>query len=274
MLRAKIKAAEDELQAAEAVKAAANTGATKILSAPLSRDEIELRNAMVRKAIEDNAEVKQWQSLLVPKQMQLLQIETTAELGKKHPSYLQLQNEIAKAEQKLEELKQKLAAPIQKEVEFSLRGRRSDGAATEPSDAVLLDRRREELAQMRSQLQTYELAEKNVRTTYAEELKKYLTQDEQYSEVNLLHRFKKDELAQSQKVLERIMERRIALQTEPGAPPVVWHEPAKVPETPSELPYKAMALAGALALCLPYIAGLVALVLWNLGRLIRKLEPQ
>ena len=206
------------MQAAEAVKAAANTGATKILSAPLSRDEIELRNAMVRKAIEDNAEVKQWQSLLVPKQMQLLQIETTAELGKKHPSYLQLQNEIAKAEQKLEELKQKLAAPIQKEVEFSLRGRRSDGAATEPSDAVLLDRRREELAQMRSQLQTYELAEKNVRATYAEELKKYLTQDEQYSEVNLLHRFKKDELAQSQKVLERIMERRIALQTERGAP--------------------------------------------------------
>ena len=79
-------------------------------------------------------------------------------------------------------------------------------------------RQREELTQMRSQLQADEIAEKNMRTSYSEELKKYLTQVEQFSEENLLLRFKKDELAQSQKVLERIMERKIALETEKGAP--------------------------------------------------------
>ena len=107
------------------------------------------------------------------------------------------------------------------------------------------------------------------------ELKKYLTQVEQSSEENLLLRFKKGELAQSQKVLERIMERQFAPETEARVPrQVVWLDPAKVPVTPGELPYKAMALACSLALCLPYVASLVALVLWNLGKLIHKLEPQ
>ena len=34
-----------------------------------------------------------------------------------------------------------------------------------------------------------------------------------------------------------------------------------------------MAISGMGAFCLPYVAGLIALVLWNLGKLIRKLEP-
>ena len=63
----------------------------------------------------------------------------------------------------------------------------------------------------------------------------------------------KDELVEKQKVLERITERQIALQTERAAPRrVIWHEPARVPEAPVEVvPYRSMALAGLLALCLP-----------------------
>jgi len=46
------------------------------------------------------------------------------------------------------------------------------------------------------------------------------------------------------------------------------------PEAPVELlPYRNMALAGLVGLCLPYVGGLIALILWNLGKLIRKLEP-
>ena len=106
---------------------------------------------------------------------------------------------------------------------------------------------------MQSQLQTYELAEKTSARTYAVELKKYLTQVEQCSEENLLLGFKKDELAQKQKVLERITERQIALQTERAPPQVVWHEPAKVPIAPVELvPYKKMTMAGLLALLAPF----------------------
>ncbi len=87
--------------------------------------------------------------------------------------------------------------------------------------------------------------------------------------------FKKDELKEAQSVLARISDRLIALQTEQSAPPrVVWHEEAKVPETPvAGLPYRWMILAGLAAFCLPFVGGFVALLLWHLGRLIGKLEP-
>ena len=282
MLSAAIKAAEEDLRTADEAGAAHDEAAAKASAAQqskkekekrvLSKDEIELRDAMVRKAIEDNAEVKQWHSLLVPKQMQLLQIETTAEQGKQHPSYLQLQNEIAKAEQKLEELKQKLAAPIQKEAEFSLRARRSDGVN---NGVTMIAKRREKLEQMRSELRTFEIAEGNLREAYNKRLNELFQQREQLSNEKLNLKFKKDELAQAQTVLTKITERQVALQTERSAPPrVIWHEPAKAPQAPVErLPYRNMVLAGLCGLCLPYAGGMLALILWNLGKLIRKLEP-
>ncbi|MGO9111696.1 MAG: hypothetical protein ACLP9L_20920, partial [Thermoguttaceae bacterium] len=116
MLSARIKATEEELDAAQKASTAENNIPIKAAAVPLSKEEIEWRNAMVYRAVEDNAEVKLWHSLLVPKQMQLLQIETTAELGKQDPSYIKLLKEITKAEQKIDELKHKLAVPIQKEV--------------------------------------------------------------------------------------------------------------------------------------------------------------
>jgi hypothetical protein len=128
---------------------------------------------------------------------------------------------------------------------------------------------------MRSQLHTYEIAEGTVRSAFAEQLKRCLTEVAHFSEENLNLTFKKEELARAEKVLERITDRQIALQTEKSAPErVVWHQPAIAPAVPVEaLPYRNMVLAGLLAFCFPYAAGLFALVLWNLGKLIRKLEP-
>jgi len=243
----------------------------KLAAAPLSKEETELRDAMVWRAVEDNAEVKQWYSLLIPKQMQLLQIETTADLGKLHPSYIKLEKEIGKAEQKLEELKQKLAAPIQKEVEFSLRANRRDSG---DNAVMILAKRREELARMRNTLRSYELAEAHLREEYHTKLDTFLKQLKNVSEENVELTFKKDELKEKEGVLARIAERQIALQTERSAPTrVIWHEKAKASEAPGDMPYGYMALAGVVGLCLPYAAGLLALVLWNLGKLIRKLEP-
>ncbi len=283
MLSARIRASEEELRVAEeaekastmqtaAEKAAQSDAATKAAAVPLSKEEIDLRDAMVWRAIEDNAEVRQWCSLLVPKQMQLLQIETTAELGKQDPSYIKLQKEIAKAEQKLDELKQKLVTPIQKEVEFSLRAKRGDRVN---GGGTFLARSRSELARLRTELRSYEIAEDNLRLEYKNRSQKFLKELEQLGAENVNLTFMKDELAEKEKVLKRITERQVALETERAAPPrVIWHEPARIPEAPVEAwPYKQLALAGLVGLCFPYAAGLFALILWNLGRLIRKLEP-
>ena len=59
---------------------------------------------------------------------------------------------------------------------------------------------------------------------------------EQSSGERLNLMFKKKELAQAEKVLARISDRMIAMQTERSAPPrVIWDEPAKVPEEPIEV---------------------------------------
>jgi len=75
-----------------------------------------------------------------------------------------------------------------------------------------------------------------------------------FSVENLNLTFRKDELAQAEKVLERVTERQIALQTERSAPPrVKLLDPAKPPPAPVEiLPFKKMALAGLLGLCFPF----------------------
>ena len=77
-------------------------------------------------------------------------------------------------------------------------------------------------------MRSYEIAEENLRKAYSSQLKKFLTELEQVSGENVNLTFMKDELAQPQKVLERITERLIALQTERAAPArVIWHQPAK-----------------------------------------------
>ena len=85
MLTAKIKAAEDELQVAEAAeaaeaKAAAKAGAAetaaqkeaveKILAAPLSPQEIIHRDLMVEQALATNHDVQQLESMIRSKRMQ------------------------------------------------------------------------------------------------------------------------------------------------------------------------------------------------------------
>jgi len=275
MLSAQISANEEEFAVLEKASASKKTAegdtSNNAAAVSLTKEEIDLRDAMIRRAVEDNAEVKQWYSLLVPKQMQLLQIETSTELGKQHPSYIKLQKEIAKAEQTLNELKQKLTVPIQKEAEFTLRAKLGDSGDNE---VTTLAKRREELARMRNTLRVLGIAESNLQAEYKKKMTDRMSQLRQVSQENVNLTFLKDELAEKEGVLKRIAQRQIALQTESSAPTrVIWHEPAKPPDAPGELPYGYMALAGLGGLCLPYAAGLIALILWNLGKLIRKLEP-
>jgi len=244
MLAARIKAGEEDLRSAEP----AAGDRAKAAAAPLSKEELALRDAMVVRAVAENGDVKQWDSMLAAKQAKLQQIETIATRGKEDPAYIELRKEIVRDQKSLEELKQKMAGPIQTEAEYTLRAKRSDGEVT------ILGKRREEVARMRCDLRGYEIAEDNLRSAYSGQLKKFLTEIEQVSGENVNLTFMKDELAQAQKVLERITERQIALQTERGAPPrVIWHEPARAPEAPvEEFPTRNMALAVLACLCMPF----------------------
>ncbi len=132
--------------------------------------------------------------------------------GKEDPLYLKAQKEIAIYEQNLEEFKRQVSGPIRADVELSLRSNGSAGGV------VAIDGRHEELARLRNALRSYEIAEENLRKAYSSQLKKFLTEFEQVSGENVNLTFMKDELTQAQKVLERITERLIALQTERAAP--------------------------------------------------------
>ena len=143
------------------------------------------------------------------------------------------------------------------------------------SESATLAARRDELARLKVELRGCEIAEENLRSAYATQLSKSLRDREQLSGESLNLKFKKDELAKKEAVLARISDRLIALQTEQSAATrLIWHEPAKIPQVPVEAHlYRKMAVAGAAGFCFPYVAGFIALVLWNLGLLIGRLEP-
>ena len=248
MLDARLKAGEEELRAAERADAARSDAQAKAEAAPLSKDEIKLRDAIVARTIAENPEVKQLESLLAAKRAKLQQAEACATKGKDDPACIRLQKECAADQQGLAEVKQKMVEPIQTEAEFSLRANRAD------KEVATLSKRREEVSRMRCELRGYAIAEENLRTAYSSQLKKFLTELEQVSGENVNLTFMKDELVQAQKVLERITERQIALQTERGAPPrVIWHEPARPPDAPvEEIPYRNLSLAILACLCLPF----------------------
>ena len=142
-------------------------------------------------------------------------------------------------------------------------------------EAAALAARQDELRRLKIELRSCEIAEENLRSAYSTQLSRILKDRQQLSGESLNLKFKKEELAEAEAVLAKITDRLIALQTERAAPTrIKWHEPAKVPEEPIEAHlYQKMAVAGAAGFCFPYVAGFIALVLWNLSLLIGKLEP-
>jgi hypothetical protein len=142
-------------------------------------------------------------------------------------------------------------------------------------EAAALTARREELTRLRVELRGCEIAEENLRSAYSTELAKSMKDRDEMSDERLSLKFKKDELDEAQAVLKRIQDRIVAYTTERSAPTrIKWHESAKVPQVPLEVvPIKKMCLAAAAGYCFPYVAGFIALVLWNLSLLIAKLEP-
>jgi len=143
VLEARIKAAENELRSKEQEDAPAQAKGTL-----LSKREAALRDVMVDRIMEDNAEVQKRRAAISAKQATLSEIEKKSAKGKNDPLYLQKSEEIREDEKVLEGLlkdKEKRAL-VSKEVEWSLIAKRTE------MEASLVARRAEELARMRSDL--------------------------------------------------------------------------------------------------------------------------
>ena len=259
MLAARITAMEEEVRATEAAAAApAKPGEPgqpiKKNKPALTADELEFRNELVERELDASADVKQLDSHLQAQQMSLDRLEKRVKLGKQDSLYKRQQEEIAISEKNLEDLKKRLRPRVEKDVDFMLRTRHGDSAASLAGDGSLLVKRQEELRRLNVELRGCEIAEENLRSAYATELTKALQDRQQLSGEALNLKFKKDELAEAKTVLTKITDRVIALQTERSAPTrIKWHEPARVPQVPIEvLPMRNMSVAGLLTFLLPF----------------------
>ena len=240
MLEARIKATEEQLEMEKADPLAPSAAA----KAPLTSDECEMRDALVDRALAEDAEVRQRTNALQAKRAYLNKIEEVLVLGKRAPKYLSQEAEIRRDEQALDKFKDELRGRVQKEMEVSMRTNKKAAVAASVA------KRREDAAQLRWLLRSDDIAEQNLKAEYATLLKEMEKDGSETGELLA----KREELTQSERVLDRITSRQIELQTEQGAPPrVIWHQSAVPPEAPVEdIPYRNLAIAVLVGLCLPF----------------------
>jgi polysaccharide biosynthesis transport protein len=262
VLEARIKATEEEL---EARRKEGNSSAEEegVLA---SRQEGAYRDAMADKIVEDSEEVRQQKALIADKRSRLMDTEEKSAKGKNAVAYVRLADEIRGDEQALDQLRGELRLRARREAELAIIAKR---VATGTDQ---IERRREELAKMRSDREAYRVMEQMLKDRYDEQRKNI----ERSSGDTLELGFKLDELTRAEKVFELIAQRALQLQTERGAPArVTLMQPAEPPGAPVEwFPFRNMAMVVMACLCLPF--GLA--IFWErvLGRVgdPRQLEQQ
>ena len=216
MLAARIRVCEEDLKQAKADEAVQTK--TKLdENAPLTKDEIKLRDDMVRRAIAFSPEARQ---LSAQKRAKLQSLEASSEQGKNNPMYIAAEKEFAAKEHNLDD-------SIRDEVEATLRAKRNESGVTTVS------MRQKELDHLKKEEHGYKLAEEKLKIAYSEMLKAFLNDFQQLSGERLNLTFMKDELAQKQGVFDRITQRLIEMKTEQAAPSSVeWRIEARTPEAP------------------------------------------
>jgi polysaccharide biosynthesis transport protein len=236
VLAARIEAADRESSDKEAgSKATTPPTGTSAPAVRTGGNEAALRNAMIEKAILERAEVVRATEVIVAKQTRQKEIELRMKDGIKDPVYSQLDREIAEDRQALETMKKSLRGEVEKQTDAMLSVRRSDRATADS------DKRVDEVARMRAELQGQKILELRLQAEYDKEMKNV----NQFSGNTLELEFKHDELARAEKVFELIAARSLQIKTEQMAPSrVSLLRMAEVPTTPLEAyPLKGMILA-------------------------------
>jgi succinoglycan biosynthesis transport protein ExoP len=211
----------------------------------VAKQQVDVPEAMVANAIEASAEVRAREAELAAKRSKLQEFKTKLVRGDQDPSYVQLAEEIKRGEQSLGEARQQVRQEIGGRLE-----------------AVVAASRKDEVANLQSQLQSYQLVEELLQKRCDQERKEMETASGESLELE----FARADLDRAENVFRLIAERVVQLRTEQGAPARV--EPlqaATVPTAPVEsFPFKRIALAVLASLCLPF--GLA--VVWE--RMIRR----
>lgn len=198
-----------------------------------AKQKVVISEAMLERAIAENPRVQNAATQLMGARARLHQLESVAAKGKEDPSYRKAAAEIQRAEELLKDLQADVRKQAREQLEVGTHGKRD-----------------EELAAIRSDLENRRVARQLLRERYEKELGS--ARKDSGDSLNL--RFKQDELARAERVLELISDRALKLQTEQGAPPRVSKlRDAEAPEAPLEkLPYKLMLIATLGGLCVPF----------------------
>jgi len=203
------------------------------LEEAIAEKQVDVPLGALGAAVEGRTEVQRLQEVLAEKRLKLHEIETRSALGNQDPFYRQLAREIDTDEEMLERVKGELREQVRPEVE-----------------SELLAQRRDELAQMRSDIEDRRLTAAMLTQRYEE----LFTESKQLSGEALDLEFKRAELTQAEEVLQRITSRLMELHTERQAPTrITLLRSAETPTIPVEVvPYRNIGAVALVALCLPF----------------------
>jgi polysaccharide biosynthesis transport protein len=194
--------------------------------------------ALVKRNVEDNPEVKQLKSEISLKRADLRELQSVTVKKDSNPSVQRLTSEIKQNEQALEELRLQLRKEVQEELKVYSAGKQA-----------------EVLANLHSELAARKIAVKLLRDRYEGELKNV----RQVSGDTLELEFKRAELARAEQVFGLIAERALKMRTEQRAPSrVSLLQRAATPAAPVEVfPYRNIVIALLGGLSLPFLLAIV-----------------
>lgn len=200
--------------------------------------ETAVPNSMVEEYVAQNPQLQAAIDELAEKQSQLKLLEGKMARGKDDPLYRRTAKEIEHGEKAVEELRAALTAQANLHLTTELKNQLADTRKTLETELENAKATREALQQR------YQTAMASIK---------------QSSGDTVSLRFKQEELARAEKVLDLISERIVMLRTEQGAPPRVWEmQRAEVPVEPVQpLPYRNLLLAAMLGFCAPFGCGVL-----------------
>ncbi|NQT13346.1 MAG: polysaccharide biosynthesis tyrosine autokinase [Planctomycetes bacterium] len=206
---------------------------SQALEETIAKKQVDVPVGALEAAIEERTEVQRLREFLAEKRLRLHEIESKSALSNQDPFYRQLAREVASDEEMLERMKAELREQVRPEVE-----------------TALLLQRRDELAEMRSDLEQRRLTVAML-TQRREEL---LKEARQLSGEALDLEFERAELTQAEEVFQRITSRLAELRMERQAPTRVTLLRSAVapPVSPQVASYGKTGFASLLGLCLPF----------------------
>ena len=204
----------------------------KAMEETASVEPPSMPEAMIKRKIEENADIQRLETELIIKQGMLQRIESTVVKKEKDPSYRQLVEDIKGGERILEQLRINLRKQVVQETE-----------------SIAVEKREEKLAEMRTELDTRRITIQMLTERYENQIKDV----KETSGDTLKLKFKQAELDRAEKVFALIAERAVKLRTEQNAPErVVLMQAAEPPKVQINSPWKNTIIFSLVGISIPF----------------------